>query len=127
MSQFNELLEKAKNMPQRQRLLFLFAKSTDMLDNSKNSHHSGTIDPVMCVDKRPEELTDFSALVDEADGLTKSWNFIFVSSLSGKEGNDPSNEEVDLYLQRMSNGLAYGEDLSKYLVWNRQEQVILIS
>ncbi len=127
MSQFEELLNKAKNEPRPLRILILFAKATNMFEGGQQSYSSGTIEPIMCVDKRPEELTTFKALVEEADSHTKKWNFILVSSLSGTNNTEPTDKEVDSALHKMSNGLASGEDLSQYIVWNRQEELVVIS
>ena len=127
MSVFNDLIEKAKKEEQPQRLLFLFAKATNMMGENSASYKSGTIDPIMCVDKLPEELTSFSSLVEEADGNTKNWDFILVSSLAGTNGVAPTSEETDPFLQKMSNGLAMGENLSQYLILDREENTVIVS
>ncbi len=127
MSQFQDLLKQAKNEPQKQQLLFLFAQATNMFEGEQKNYNSGTINPVICVDKNPEELTSFAELVEEADSFTKGWNFILVSSISGKNGVAPTAEEIDQSLKQMSNGIASGEDLSNFVVWNRKEESILIS
>lgn len=128
MSQFIELINQAKSDPQRQRFLFLFAKATNLMEEKdRGSYNSGTIESVMCVDKSPEELTTFNSLVEEADGQTKKWDFIFASTISGKGDNDPLPQEVDSALHKMSNAFSNGEDLSQYVVWDREEKIIVIS
>lgn len=117
----------AKEMEDAQRLLFLFAKGTNMLGEGTSSYESGTIEAVMCVDKSPEELTTFEDLVNEADQYTKKWNFIFTTALSGQKGQSPSDQEVDAALTKMSNIFNSGEDLSRFVVWDRQEQSVVIT
>ena len=39
--------------------------------------------PTMVVDKSPTELSNFPALVKEADRVNKVWDFVSISSLSG--------------------------------------------
>jgi len=127
MSQFEDLILKSNLQKQPQRLLFLFAKSTSMLKDGQTSYQSGVINPVMCVDKLPSELTSFAQLVEEADSYSHLWNFIFVSSFSGSNGKVPSSDDASVYLERMTNDLLTGKDLSKYIVWNRNQETIIIS
>lgn len=126
LSAFQDLITKANLEKQPQRLLFLFAKANSMMGEAK-SYHSGTIDPVMCVDKLPSELTSFSDFIEEADGITKEWDFILVSTFPGINGVAPTSADADPYLQSMSNSLANGADLSQFLIWDREEQTIITS
>jgi hypothetical protein len=127
MSQFETLINRAKSEEFPQRILFLFANAVNMLEEKQSNYHSGTIEAVMCVDKAPTELSTFNKLVSEADQHTKKWNFIFVSTLAGKDNKEPTDQEVDLALHNMSNSFAKGDDLSQYVIWDRKEQAILIS
>ncbi|MBT3585954.1 MAG: ribonucleotide reductase subunit alpha [Halobacteriovoraceae bacterium] len=127
MSQFEQLLNRAKNEKQPQQVLLLFAKATDMFSEAKFDHQSGTIDSIMCVNKSPDELTNFKNLVSEADQFSKDWNFIFISTLSGCDNQGPSEKDIDLALHKMSNTFANGDDLSQFLVFNRDEQLVAIA
>jgi hypothetical protein len=127
MSQFELLINGAKNEEQPQKMLFLFAKATNMFEEGKSSYQSGTIEAVLCVDKFLEELTTFKDLVLEADEYIKNWDLIFVSTVSGENNVVPRPEVVDAALHKMSNAFANGDDLSQYVIWNRKEQAIIVS
>lgn len=124
---FSDLVETARKENQPNRLLFLFAKTEKMRGQQKTKHNSGTINPVMCVDKGPEELTSFEALLKEADSLSPNWDLVLIGALAGKNGLPPSNEEIDSQLHKMSNHLASGGDLSRYAVLDRAERPVIIS
>ena len=106
-SHFEELLQKTKEQPEPQRLLM-------------------HITPVMCVDKLPEELSNFSDLVGEADSINKDWNIVLFAALSGSNGTPPSTTEVDPYLNKMTNDVASGGDLSRYVIIDREQNPIEI-
>lgn len=121
---FSELLTKTNEQAEPQRLLFLFA-NTEVKNPKKSKHHQkGTITPTMCVDKLPEQLTDFDSLVKEADSISKEWNFIFIAGLSGQNGKAPSEDEAEPYLNKMTNDVSSGADLSRYIILDRKEQAI---
>ena len=127
MQHFNELLKTACLQNQQQRLLLLFAKATPIRGAHKTKHFSGTIVPVMCVDKSPGEIEGFEKIVQEADSITDQWDFVLVGALEGSQGLPPGPDEVEAQLHKMSNNLASGGDLSPYLVLDRQQRPIVIS
>lgn len=122
---FKELLDMTNEQEQPQRLLFLFAK-TDAGKKQKN-YMSGHVEPVMCVDKLPTELSSFDALIKEADSISKEWDFMFIAGLSGSDGKAPSEDDAEPYLNKMSNDIADGQDLARYVVLDRKEQPIEIA
>jgi len=121
---FKELLEMTAQQEQPQRLLFLFAQPEGHNPKKSKKHMKGQIQPVMCVDKLPKELTTFDALVKEADSINKDWQFVFIAGLSGHDGVAPSQEDCDPYLNKMSNDLADGQDLSRYVILDRDQKSI---
>jgi len=123
---FNELLEMTSQQQQQQRLLFLFA-AVESSDSAQNGEQRSTITPRMCVDKRPDELSSFDELVNEADGINSDWQFVLIAGLSGEKGQAPSSEDAEPYLNKMTHDLSSGADLSRYLVLDRNEQKIVIS
>ncbi len=125
ISTFSELLTAAEEQEQPQRLLLLFAKA-DGQSGKKKGEQEGSLTPVMCVDKLPEEITSFSALSEEADSISKEWDFMFVVGLSGENGSAPSPEDAEPYLNQMANNLATGQDLSQYVIFDRKENPVLI-
>lgn len=125
ISNFSDLLEIAAAQDQPQRLLMLFAQA-DSARKKPSKKHKGTITPVMCVDKLPEEIDSFDTLVAEADDVNTGWNFILIAALSGKNNEAPSTEETEPYLNQMVNGLASGEDLSRYIIFDREQNPIIM-
>jgi len=130
ISTFPDLLEMATSQDQPQRLLFLFAQAEGInspkSNKKKNKAQKGTITPVMCVDKLPQEVESFEALITEADSINKGWNFIVIAGLSGKNNEAPSTEDAEPYLNQMVNGLASGEDLSRYIIFDREQNPIMM-
>jgi len=130
ISKFSDLLDMATTQDEPQRLLFLFAQAdgnnSAKSNKKKNKAQKGTITPVMCVDKLPQEIDSFDSLVSEADDINADWNFILVAGLSGKNGQAPSSDDADPYLNQMVNGLASGEDLSRYIIFDREQNPIMM-
>ncbi len=128
ISKFSDLLEMAQSQDQPQRLLMLFALAEGGSSNPKKQRKKqhGTIAPVMCVDKLPEEVGSFAELVAEADQISRGWNFVIIAGLSGENGVAPTTEDADPYLNQMANGLTMGEDLSRYLIFDREENPIVM-
>ena len=125
ISSFNELLQAASQQDDAQRLLLLFANAESSSKKHKSTQR-GTIAPVMCVDKLPQEIASFEALTEEADAISKDWNFVFIAGLSGKGDVAPTTEEADPYLNKMTNDLASGQDMSQYVVFDRSGSAIAL-
>lgn len=124
---FNDLLAKANEQKEKQRLLFLFAKTNVTNKSKKRDDKKGSIQPTMAVDKLPEELSGFAKLVNEADSINKSWDFIFVSSLSGDKHQPPSSVDAEPYLNKMTNDVVNGSNIFRYVVFDRDENPIELS
>lgn len=115
LSSFEELLDAARHQPQPQRLLFAFA-TVELPENSTPEQRErfhmgmgGALVPLMCVDKRPEELTSFADLANDANQLSREWRIVFAAALSGSSGNAPSSEAAEAHLQRMVAAIKRGE------------------
>lgn len=127
ISNFAQLLSAAAEQDQPQRLLLLFAKAESSGKNKKkNKQQHGTLSAVMCVDKLPEEIASFEALVEEADSVSKEWDFMIIVGLSGKDGKAPSSDDAEPFLNQMTNNLASGQDLSQYVIFDRNQDPIVI-
>ncbi len=126
ISSFDKLLKEDLEQDDPQRLLLLFAKAEISGSKKKKKEKRGTLTPVMCVDKLPEEIKSFNSLVKEADSISKEWDFLITSSLSGKDGVAPTQDEAEPYLNQMTNGLAQGQDLSKYVIFDRSNHPIVV-
>lgn len=124
ISMFKDLLEMANEQSDPQRLLFLFASTETTNKSRKQDDKKGTITPTMVVDKLPGEVTDFSALCTEADRMSKDWDFVFIASLSGDKGLAPTSDDAERYLNRMTNDVVSGNNIHRYVVFDRQEKPI---
>jgi len=121
---FKDLLTMTSEQEQPQRLMFLFANAEATNTKKSKKHQRGTISPVMCVDKLPSELTNFSSLVKEADAIEKNWNFVFISSLSGENNLAPTTDEAEPFLNKMANDIETGNNIGRYVIFDRDENPI---
>ena len=111
---FDDLLRAARQQPEPQRLLFVFAGAELPEDSSPEQRRrfaagaGGALVPLMCVDKTPDEMGTFSALVEESGSLRPDWTIVFVASLAGRRGRAPTHEDADAPLQRMVESIKAG-------------------
>lgn len=106
-SHFRQLLAAAAAQPEPQRLLFVFAFA-ELPDHATleqrdrfRSGRGGSLAPLMCVDKAPQGIPDFQALVSESERAGPPWSVVFVASLSGQAGRPPDKARIDLALETM--------------------------
>lgn len=114
LDSFEALLQTAMHQHEPQRLLLVFAR------RSLGEHASawqrerfargegGHLEPCLCVDKAPEEITGFAALRAESEQTGVDWDVMFVSSLSGRGGIPPSSDEADQPLRFMLKAIGEG-------------------
>jgi hypothetical protein len=121
---FNDLLAAASAQDLPQRLLLVFAGGELLEDATPEQRaafeagHGGTLVPLMCVDKTPDELASFESLVDESAQFAKPWVLVFVAALSGLPGQAPSTEDAEKPLQSMVESIRTG-DLNGFLVFDK--------
>ena len=128
INNFEDFLTAAKEQSTPQRLLMLYAKSQAIPTKSEIGQPGGTITPVMCVDKTPQEIPSFVSLKEEADSINKNWDFIFVTTMSGQPGKPPTSEEAAPHLEDMTNDLANGRlKMEKYLIFDRNQDPVIIN
>lgn len=125
VTNFQSLITAAKQQNQPQRLLFLFAKA-ETEESKKSNQHRGTLSPLMCVDKLPEELSTFAAFSAEADNISPDWSFMLAVGLSGQNGKAPTTEEAEPFLNQMVDNLTAGQDLTQYVIFDREDNPVLI-
>ena len=111
ISSFDDLLQAARMQPEPQRLLFVFA-AVELPDDATPAQRArleagqgGALVPLMCVDKTPQELPSFSALVEEARQFTApghDWAMVFVAA----SAHGPSSGHAGHGAQHQ--GSAYG-------------------
>ena len=122
-SNFKKMIDAAEAQEQPQRILIMLAKS-EIEISDKEKGMSGTITPVICVDKTPDEVTSFEDFVKEADSINSDWDMMFIAGLSGENNEMPTPEDADPILNQMVNNLMSGQDLSRYLVLDRNDDPV---
>lgn len=132
ISSFADLLAAAVAQPQPQRLLFMFAKAELPSGNTlaqkpaSENQQGGELRAVMCVDKLPEELSDFEHLVAESKHTGKTWDVVFVTSMSGQGGLAPGSDAASRPLDMMVESLRNG-NIGNYLAFNPAGELLQIS
>jgi hypothetical protein len=130
ISNFDDLLRAAREQPEPQRLLFVFAGAELPHDSTPEQRarfeagQGGALVPLMSVDKTPEELGTFAMLVEESRRFGEDWAVVFVAGLSGRGGCAPTSEEADRSLQRMAESIKTGS-FGSFLPFDRQGDPIL--
>lgn len=128
-SAFDQLLQAAAAQPQPQRLLFVFAAAelpedaTPAQRDRFAAGDGGTLEPLICVDKGLDELTGFDALVSESQEAKAAWHVVFAAGLSGRNGQSPSPEQVDLALETMVERVRSGK-LASFLALDKSGDVL---
>lgn len=130
ISSFEDLLQAARQQSEPQRLLFVFA-DVELPDDSTPEQRArfqagdgGALVPLMSVDKKPGDISTFSALVEESRQFGRDWAVVFVAALSGRGGRAPADVEVDQSLQRMIEAVKSGS-FGSFMPFDRQGQPLL--
>ena len=129
IASFDDLLQAARQQPQPQRLLFVFASAERPDDGTPEQHarfeagQGGALAPLMCVDKTPQEIASFEALVDESRQLGPDWAIVFVAAMSGRNGQAPTSADAETPLQRMVEAVKTGS-VGAYLPFDRQGEPV---
>jgi hypothetical protein len=132
IASFDDLLQAARQQPEPQRLLFVFA-AAELPDDATPAQRArfeagqgGALVPLMCVDKTPQELASFSALVEEAQQFTApghDWAMVFAAALPGTLNQAPTSADAEAPLQRMVDAIKGGVH-GGYIPFNRQGQPV---
>jgi hypothetical protein len=129
---YEDLLRTARAQPEPQRLLFVFARAVLPEDSTPEQRagfaagQGGALEPLMSVDKAPEDLGSFAALLEESRQFGPDWSVVFVASLAGRNGRAPTTEEADRSLQDMIESIKAGS-LGSFLPFDRQGAPLLLS
>ncbi len=129
LTTFQDLLTAARQQPEPQRLLFTFAKvelpaaATDAQRARFDAKDGGTLSPSMCVDKAPDEVESFHALVAESENTGLAWDIVFVASMSGHAGIAPSADEAAQPLRFMVNAINNGR-VADFAAFDRAGNVL---
>ena len=129
ISHFNDLLAAARQQPDAQRLLLVFAGATLPADATPEqlarfeAGESGELAPLMCVDKDPAVLQDFAALKAEAAAMGPEWALVFAAAMSGRGQLAPAAAQVEAALQRMVEAVKSGQ-LEGLIPFDRQGEAV---
>ncbi len=130
ISNFEDLLQAARQQSEPQRLLFVFA-DVELPDDSTAEQRArfqagdgGALVPLMSVDKKPADMSTFSALVEESRQFGRDWAVVFVAALAGRGGCAPTDVEADQSLQRMIEAIKSGS-FGSFMPFDRQGQPLL--
>lgn len=129
---FQQLLRAATAEPEPQRLLFVFAAAelppdaTTQQRERFEAAQGGALAPLACVDKAPEELSSFEALVAESRNASPAWDVVFIAGIGGRGGCPPTAQQVDSALQTMVDGVK-GGSIRSYLALNPAGEALYFS
>jgi hypothetical protein len=132
IASFDDLLRAARGQPEPQRLLFVFAGAELPADSTPGQRaryragQGGALTPLMSVDRTPEELGTFAALVEESRQFGHDWAIVFVASLSGRGGRAPSSAEAEQSLERMISSIKAGA-IGAFIPFDRNGEPVLLS
>jgi len=130
ITDYASLLTVGRQQSEPQRFLFVFLQASlpdDSTDEDKqrfDSGQGGELQAVMCVDKNLDELTDFSSLIIESEQMEQDWSLVLVACLAGRNADFPSAEEAEQPLKAMVQAVQNGGDLSKYLAFDKQGELL---
>ncbi|WP_298826171.1 ribonucleotide reductase subunit alpha [uncultured Piscinibacter sp.] len=126
---FDDLLRTARSQREPQRLLFVFAAAELPADATPQQRaafeagHGGELAPLMCVDKTPDEVASFTALLEESRRAGPPWAIVFVAAMPGRDGIAPTAQDADAPLQRMVASVRAGT-IAGLLSFDRQGRAV---
>jgi len=133
ITDYKSLLVVGKQQSEPQRFLFVFLQAS-LPDTHKDedkerfqSGKGGMLEAIMCVDKDLDELTNFEDLVTESKQMEQLWDIVLVACLSGINGMHPTAEEAEAPLKAMFQTVQNGGNLSKYLAFDKQGDLLHFS
>lgn len=132
IASFTDLIKAARAQPQPQRLLFAFARA-ELPDGAGSAEQAafaerrgGALAPVMCVDKRTDEISSFGALLEESRHTGADWDIVFVTTLSGQGGVVPTPAAAEAPLNLMVTCIHAG-DLARFLAFGKDGELLHLS
>jgi hypothetical protein len=132
LTHFADLLVMAKQQAEPQRLLLVFSNAELPADADAEQiaafsrGEGGTLAPVLCVDKRPEDIQSFEDLVKEAALTGLNWEILFVAALSGRAGVPPNEDEAVQPLKMMVEAIKSGR-ISQFAAINGTGELVALT
>lgn len=132
IASYSDLMQAVREQPEPQRLLFVFCRA-ELPDEASAEEKAafergegGALTPVICVDKAPVDVSDFSALVDESAQTGQPWDVVFVAAMAGRGGMEPSPDEAQQPLTMMVESVRMGH-IGGYLPLDRNGQAVALN
>lgn len=129
ITSYADLIKAVHEQDEPQRLLFVFCRAELPDDPTEEERagfeqgEGGALTPVICVDKAPDEVNAFPALVDESRQTGQAWDVVFVAAMSGRGGTAPSSDEAQQPLTMMVESIRLGH-VGGYLPLDRNGQAV---
>lgn len=126
---FADLLRASRQQPEPQRLLLVFAAAELPRDATAEETarfergEGGALAPMVCVDKLPDEIESFPALLEESRQTGVAWDILFVASLPGRGGFAPNPDEAVQPLQMMVEAIKGGR-VGEFLAVSRDGELV---
>lgn len=114
LTHFADLLAMARQQHEPQRLLMVFSSAELPADADAGQKEAfsrgegGALAPVLCVDKRPEDIPSFEDLVAESALTGLNWDILFVAAMGGRAGVPPNEDEAVQPLKMMVEAVKSG-------------------
>lgn len=87
----------------------------------------GTLKPIICVDKNVDDLSTFTALVEESKQMQQEWSIVMTAALNGANGQYASGTITDKALDMMVRTVESGGDLSHYVAFDIEGAMVSFS
>jgi hypothetical protein len=129
MHTFDDLLAAARRQPEPQRLLLVFARAECPPDADPAQRlafergEGGALVPATCVDKRPEDIASFDALLEESAHAIPDWRILFVAAMDGRGGHAPNADEAVQPLKMMVEQIKGGH-VARFLAVDRSGRLV---
>jgi hypothetical protein len=129
LADFTDFLAAARNQPDAQRLLFVFAVAelpqthTPGQARRYREGRGGALAPVMCVDKGLDELDTFAALAEESRATGQPWDIVFVAALADTDGAPPPAAGIDRAFRMMVDAVHRGA-VERFLAFDLRGEVM---
>lgn len=132
ITNFDDLIATAHQQPEPQRLLFVFTR-VELPDDATSEQRArfeagegGNLTPLACLDKAPEELGTFEALLAESRQFIQDWTIVFVAALSGKGGLATRSEDAEGPLNNMVASIKVGA-INGFISFDINGQAVMLS
>ena len=132
MDHFDDFLAAAGRQDQPQRLLMVFARAECPPDATPAEREAfergegGALAPAVCVDKQPDEIASFAALLEESQAAAPDWRILFVAAMDGRGGHAPNRDEAVQPLRMMVEQIKGGR-IGNFLAVDRDGALVSLA